>query len=98
VVTSADGDEGRQASGDLDPFSATVQLRRLVYGEIVLPTRKSTTLLQLMWMALQDKVLVRIQPNPLKARLKSLRFCFLSLLLSHLLLDNPRLWSGEGSG
>jgi len=87
MVTSADGDEGQQAGGDLDPFSATVQLRRRVYGENVLPTRKSTTLLQLMWMALQDKVLVRIQLNPSKFRLKSLRSCFLSQLLSHLLLD-----------
>lgn len=39
-------------------FNATLEDRRLVFGENVLPTRVSKTLLQLMWLALQDKVLV----------------------------------------
>jgi len=37
---------------------ATFEDRRRVYGENVLPHRASKTLLQLMWMALKDKVLV----------------------------------------
>jgi P-type Ca2+ transporter type 2C len=39
-------------------FSATLEDRRRVYGENVLPTRITKTLLQLMWTALKDKVLV----------------------------------------
>ena len=39
-------------------FSATLEDRRRVYGENVLPTRVTKTLLQLMWTALKDKVLV----------------------------------------
>jgi Ca2+-transporting ATPase len=38
---------------------AALDERRRVYGENALPTRKPKTLLQLMWLALQDKVLVR---------------------------------------
>lgn len=41
-----------------DTFKATVDDRKRVYGENVLPTRASKSLLQLMWMALKDKVLV----------------------------------------
>jgi len=39
-------------------FSATLEDRRRVYGENVLPTRVTKTLLQLMWTALKDKVLI----------------------------------------
>ncbi|OBZ72072.1 Calcium-transporting ATPase 2 [Grifola frondosa] len=39
-------------------FEATLDERHRVYGENVLPTRKTKSLLQLMWLALKDKVLV----------------------------------------
>jgi Ca2+-transporting ATPase len=39
-------------------FSATIEDRRRVYGENVLPTRNEKTLLRLIWTALKDKVLV----------------------------------------
>ncbi|KIJ51508.1 hypothetical protein M422DRAFT_157926 [Sphaerobolus stellatus SS14] len=39
-------------------FAATPQDRQRVFGENVLPARKSKTLLQLMWLAFKDKVLV----------------------------------------
>lgn len=40
-------------------FSATVQDRQRVYGSNVLPVRKTRSLLELMWLALKDRVLVR---------------------------------------
>ena len=39
-------------------YFATLEDRRRVYGENVLPTRITKTLLQIMWAALKDKVLV----------------------------------------
>jgi Ca2+-transporting ATPase len=39
-------------------YLATLEDRRRVYGENVLPTRITKTLLQLMWAALKDKVLI----------------------------------------
>ena len=44
---------------DEDVYGATLEDRRRVFGENILPTRVSKTLLQLMWLALKDKVLVR---------------------------------------
>ncbi|TFK40151.1 Ca-transporting ATPase [Crucibulum laeve] len=45
--------------GDDGPaFGATIEERKKVYGENVLPQRASKTLLQLMWLALKDKVLI----------------------------------------
>lgn len=51
------------ASGEDDPnrprsFGATLDDRHRVYGKNILPGKKSKTLLQLMWIALKDKVLV----------------------------------------
>ena len=40
------------------PFAASLEDRQRVYGRNMLPSRKSMTLLQLMWKALKDKVLV----------------------------------------
>lgn len=40
-------------------YEASLDERHRVYGENVLPSRKSKSLLQLMWLALKDKVLVR---------------------------------------
>lgn len=45
-------------SGNNNAFAASMEDRRRVYGENVLPTRITKTLLQLMWAALKDKVLV----------------------------------------
>ncbi|KAF8071684.1 calcium-transporting ATPase [Lyophyllum atratum] len=43
---------------DANVMNASVDERRRVYGPNILPTRTSKSLLQLMWMALKDKVLV----------------------------------------
>jgi len=46
-------------SGDNgDPFCATPQERKRVFGENILPHRPTKSLLALMWLALKDKVLV----------------------------------------
>lgn len=41
-------------------FKASAEDRKRVYGDNVLPTKKTKSLLQLMWMACKDKVLVSI--------------------------------------
>ena len=59
------------AGGDGSPGAAGAPLSRRtdVYGHNVLPARKSKSLLLLMWLALKDKVLVRLFPShPLIAR------------------------------
>ncbi|KAG1821813.1 Ca-transporting ATPase [Suillus subaureus] len=43
-----------------NPHSALMEDRKRVFGENVLPQRTSKSLLALMWLALQDKVLVRL--------------------------------------
>lgn len=53
--THAPSDAGNDAAA----AAATIEDRRRVYGENVLPIRPSKSLLQLMWAALKDKVLVR---------------------------------------
>lgn len=47
-----------EKSGGEGPYAATIADRQRVYGVNVIPVRKSKSLLQLMWIALQDKVLV----------------------------------------
>jgi len=42
----------------IDIYTASMEDRRRVYGENVLPSKPSKTLLVLMWLALKDKVLV----------------------------------------
>lgn len=65
VVTDPKGDAGvgvpEVTKDPLDGAAHTAGLeeRRRVYGENVLPTRASKSLLALMWLALKDKVLVR---------------------------------------
>ncbi|KAL1746915.1 hypothetical protein HDZ31DRAFT_80850 [Schizophyllum fasciatum] len=49
---------GAPPSGATEPFAATVEDRQRVYGPNMIPARSSKTLLQLMWIALKDKVLV----------------------------------------
>ncbi|RDX57115.1 calcium-translocating P-type ATPase [Lentinus brumalis] len=69
VLTGPGGEEGggvplgESASdvGDVEDgptFEASLEERRRVYGANILPTRKTKSLLQLMWLALKDKVLV----------------------------------------
>jgi P-type Ca2+ transporter type 2C len=70
-VIGDDGEEGEAQIGDeglgagqedvVDEtiYAATMEDRHRVFGENVLPSRKTKSLLQLMWLALKDKVLVR---------------------------------------
>lgn len=46
---------------DHPAFAATFDDRRRVFGENLLPHRPSKSLLQLMWLAMKDKVLVRLR-------------------------------------
>jgi Ca2+-transporting ATPase len=71
VVTSPSGVEskggngngnggGGSGSGSDEPaYMANLDIRRLIFGENALPPARSKTLLELMWLALKDKVLVR---------------------------------------
>ncbi|CAL1717036.1 unnamed protein product [Somion occarium] len=68
VVTTPGGDEELEDAeegvsddshgGKGGAYDAPLEERHRVYGENVLPTRKTKSLLQLMWLALKDKVLV----------------------------------------
>ncbi|KAL0954828.1 hypothetical protein HGRIS_003773 [Hohenbuehelia grisea] len=67
MLTAPDSDEKRAIPGDdgdddndesSGAFRATLDDRRHVYGENVLPQRQTKTLLQLMWAAMKDKVLI----------------------------------------
>lgn len=49
---------GYTAEHNRDPYLATLQERKRIYGENLLPQRPSKSLLALMWLALKDKVLV----------------------------------------
>jgi Ca2+-transporting ATPase len=49
-----------------NPHLASLEERRRVFGENVLPQRTSKSLLALMWLALKDKVLVRLFLNRVK--------------------------------
>ena len=54
TVTTPTGEKGDAA------FTSSVEDRQRVYGPNTLPVRKSKSLLQLMWLALKDKVLVSL--------------------------------------
>lgn len=64
-----DGEEGLQVMGgetamssgmgDEQQYKASMEERQRVFGHNVLPSKKTKGLLELMWMALKDKVLVR---------------------------------------
>jgi len=63
TLTSPDGpttaeDSSVDLSEDGPAYHADLDERRRVYGENLLPTRPSKTLLQLMWLAFKDKVLI----------------------------------------
>ena len=75
ILTEPSGKETRPSEGDDNaPYTATMDDRKRVYGENVLPTRVSKTLLELMATALKDKVLVScggLPPIFLSQRLSS---------------------------
>ena len=50
---------GHEEDDENEVYNASLEERRRVFGANVLPTRKTKSLLQLMWLALKDKVLVR---------------------------------------
>lgn len=56
--------DGSHSAGNGGPsmmdaqFKASLEDRKRVYGDNILPTKKTKSLLQLMWMAMKDKVLV----------------------------------------
>ncbi|KIP10478.1 hypothetical protein PHLGIDRAFT_84980 [Phlebiopsis gigantea 11061_1 CR5-6] len=52
------GGLGRGHRVQASAYAATMEDRHRVYGQNVLPSRKTKSLLQLMWLALKDKVLV----------------------------------------
>lgn len=58
-TTAAGAPRGSGDMGGSGPqWSADLEKRREIYGKNELPQRKGKTLLQLMWMAFQDKILV----------------------------------------
>jgi len=81
ILTEPSGKEGLPSDGDNNAsFGGTIDDRKRVYGENILPTRISKTLLQLMLAAMKDKVLVCssvLSQHPLSQRLSStIRFCY----------------------
>ncbi|THG98741.1 hypothetical protein EW026_g3507 [Hermanssonia centrifuga] len=54
-MAEGEGEEEEKRGGAYD---APIEERRRVFGDNVLPSRKTKSLLQLMWLALKDKVLV----------------------------------------
>lgn len=54
-------DDGKgQPEYDPGPYAASLDDRRRIYGPNVIPARKSKSLLELMWLALTDRVLVSL--------------------------------------
>jgi len=81
VLTEPSGNIGAPTD-DRSAFTASFDDRKRVYGKNILPTRISKTLLQLMWAAMKDKVLVRRFSTVFYHFLTlCFRSCFLSLLL-----------------
>lgn len=73
----------KDSSGGDGPAAATMEDRARVYGHNVLPIRPSKSLLQLMWTAMKDKVLVRVfYSSPPLPLIFPFRFCYLLLQLS----------------
>ena len=71
---NGNGNDGGSSS-DESTFKASLDNRRRVYGENALPPARSKTLLELMWLALKDKVLVRLFPTSVALRDSSDVFC-----------------------
>lgn len=60
VVAAGDADKDRDVEASHEPgfVNASISDRERVYGRNMLPQRKSKSLLLLMWLALQDKILI----------------------------------------
>ncbi|KAJ7592992.1 Ca-transporting ATPase [Mycena floridula] len=58
TLTGPAGDPKSTNSSNGDPFTASFEDRKRVYGENVLPEHRSKSLLQLMFAAMKDKVLI----------------------------------------
>jgi Ca2+-transporting ATPase len=58
AVHGTAGSEGDDHHDRSSSYFATIEDRQRVYGKNIVPTKKSKSLLMLMWIALQDKVLV----------------------------------------
>jgi Ca2+-transporting ATPase len=65
TLTEPSGKEGLPDGDDNVPYTGTIDDRKRVYGENVLPTRISKMLLQLMFAAMKDKILVCTGERPL---------------------------------
>lgn len=65
ITLTEPGGNAKPPSGDVDGqvFSSTLDDRRRIYGANLLPVRASKSLLQLMWAAMKDKVLVSISDS-----------------------------------
>ncbi len=57
---SGGGAGGERPQYDSSAYAASLDDRRGVYGPNAIPARKSKSLLQLMWLALTDRVLVGV--------------------------------------
>ncbi|KZT01381.1 calcium-translocating P-type ATPase [Laetiporus sulphureus 93-53] len=57
-VTEVTEEEGEEPWQKGKAYEATLEERKRVYGENVLPIRKTKSLLELMWLAMKDKVLI----------------------------------------
>ena len=60
-IFNAVEDDDEEKYEDEPAFNAPLDERHRVYGKNILPTRKTKSLLQLMWLALKDKVLVSLR-------------------------------------
>ena len=80
---------GEDARGNGAVYDADIDERKRVFGANVLPTRETKSLLQLMWLALKDKVLVRCIPFD---TFENSRDIFVSRCFYPLLLSSHWLW------
>ena len=64
-----------------DMYKASIEDRKRIFGQRIVPQRSSKTLLQSMWLALKDKVLVRRMCSTYSNGLK-LNTCIPQILLS----------------
>ena len=91
TTTAAGAPRGSGDMGGNGPqWSADVEKRREIYGKNELPQRKAKSLFRLMWMAFQDKILVRVRVVSLKPTLTP-RCSLLSPLLSRSLSVSTKL-------
>jgi len=60
IMAPRDDVQGDVVDGTSGPYLASLEERRCIFGENILPQRASKSLLTLMWLALKDKVFVRI--------------------------------------